>query len=139
MASIRPWTVAVVMVMCIGFVARITAEEPTTKPSSESRDEKVEKKAARSGGRLFAPWSKLSSLTDDQRAKIREIHARTQAERRALEAKEESEIRALLNDDQKKELRELEDKTAADRKAKSGKGGSKGSDDSDREENDKKD
>jgi len=93
MALIRPWAVAVVLGICVGFVAR--AQEPTTKPSSESREEKSDKKGGgHAGGRLFVPWSKMTSLTDDQKAKIREIHARTQAERKALEAKVDGDSRA---------------------------------------------
>ena len=70
-------------------------------------------------------------------SKHREIHARTKAEVKALETKEESEIRALLTDDQKKELRDIEDKTTADRKARSGRGSSK-NDESDKDESDSK-
>src|SRR3954468_16304492 len=81
----------------------VHAAEPTTKPSA-------------AGGRLFAPYSKMSSLTDEQRTKIREIHRKVLADSREIERKQTEEIAALLNDDQKKELREWESKEAAAKK-----------------------
>ena len=67
---------------------------------------------------LFAPYSKMSSLTDDQRLKIQEIHRKALADIKEIEAKQSSDIMALLNDEQRKELREVEDKTTADAKSK---------------------
>src|SRR3954463_13283686 len=78
----------------------VHAAEPTTKPSA-------------AGGRLFAPYSKMTSLTDEQRTKIRDIHRKALADIREIERKQSEEIAALLNDDQKKEMHELEAKEAA--------------------------
>ena len=93
-------------------IALIVHAAPTTKPSSPTTKP--------SGGRLFAPYSKMSSLTDDQRLKIQEIHRKVLADVKEIEAKQSSDILALLNEDQRKELREVEDKTSADAKSKAG-------------------
>src|SRR3954468_20042474 len=92
---------AAVAVVALALV--VHAAEPTTKPSA-------------AGGRLFAPYSKMTSLTDEQRTKIREIHRKALADIREIERKQSEEIGALLNDAQKKELRELESKDAAAKK-----------------------
>jgi len=85
---------------------------PTTKPSSPS--------TRPSGSRLFAPYSRMNSLTDDQKEKIHEIHRKYLDDMHELERKQTDEIAALLSEDQKKELRELEEKTSADAKARAG-------------------
>jgi len=85
---------------------------PTTKPSSPTTKP--------AGMRLFAPYSKMNSLTDDEKEKIHEIHRKYLDDLRDLERKQTDEIAALLTEDQKKELREIEDKTAADNKARAG-------------------
>jgi hypothetical protein len=95
------WVFASVAVLAT--VVIVHAAEPTTKPSA-------------AGGRLFAPYSKMASLTDEQRTKIREIHRKMLADIREIERKQSEEIAALLNDDQKKEMRELEAKEAAGKK-----------------------
>ena len=75
---------------------------PTTKPA---------------GGHLFAPYSKMNTLSDDQREQIETIHRKALADVKEIEAKETTDIIALLSDDQEEgELREIEDKTSADRK-----------------------
>ena len=92
--------VASFIVLVMGTIALVHAAAPTTKPSAPA------------GGRLFAPYSKMTSLTDEQRVKIHDIHKKVLADIREIEKKQTDEIAALLNDDQKKELRELEEATA---------------------------
>jgi Spy/CpxP family protein refolding chaperone len=84
----------------------VHAASPTTKPSSEKP----------TGPRLISPYSKMTSLSDEQKTKIREIHRKVLAEIRDIEAKQSEDILALLNDDQKKELKEIQDKISADAK-----------------------
>src|SRR5215212_9830424 len=38
--------------------------------------------------RLTQPWSKISSLSDDQKTKIRELHAKAVADKKAIDDKE---------------------------------------------------
>ncbi len=90
-------------------IALIVHAAPTTKPTTKP-----------AGGRLFAPYSKMSSLTEDQRLKSQEIHRKALADIKEIEAKQSSDIMALLYDEQRKELREVEDKTTADAKSKAG-------------------
>ncbi len=58
-------------------------------------------------GRLTQPWSKISSLSDEQKTRIREIHGKAVAEINAIREKENAEILALLNDEQKAEAQKL--------------------------------
>lgn len=98
------WVVVVLFVASFAMV--VHAASSTTKPTT------------RSSGRLFAPYSKMTTLTDDQKEKIEVIHKKRLAEEKELEAKEKDDIMALLSDDQKKEIHDIEDKTTTDRKAK---------------------
>src|SRR3954452_3665125 len=92
------------------------ADQPTTKPAAAD----VQESDGKTTIRLFAPWSKLTTLSDEQKSQIHALHAKCLAEIKALETKQTSDIMALLNDDQKKELRQLEDKATAERKMKAG-------------------
>ena len=63
----------------------------------------------RPGGRLTQPWSKIESLSDDQKTQIRAIHAKAVADKKAIDEKERADILALLNDEQKAEAQKLID------------------------------
>ena len=63
----------------------------------------------RAGGRLTQPWSKLSSLSDEQKSQIRAIHAKAVADKKAIDEKEREDIMALLTDEQKSEAQKLLD------------------------------
>lgn len=95
-----------------GADAKGAADSSTERPGRGARP------GARGGGaRLTKPWSEISSLSDDQKQKIREIHGKAAAEIRTIEQREREEIMALLNDQQKAELKADQEKDAADRKA----------------------
>jgi hypothetical protein len=96
----------VVVVLIISFAMVVHAASSTTKPTTHPSI------------RLFAPYSKMTTLTDDQREQIEIIHRKVLAQEKELEAKEREDILALLSDDQKKEIHDIEDKTSSDRKAK---------------------
>lgn len=68
-------------------------------------------------GKLTKPWSELSSLTDEQKDKIRSIHGKAVEEIKAIRAKEEADIIALLTEEQKSELKAMEDRMKAEMKA----------------------
>ncbi|WP_428936870.1 hypothetical protein [Fontivita pretiosa] len=65
-------------------------------------------KPAKKAIKLTKPWSELTSLTDEQRAQIHEIHQKALAEIKAIREKEEADILALLTPQQKEELAALE-------------------------------
>jgi len=87
-------------VVCVVLAAMVTVRAADDKPA----DAKADKKPA---GRLFAPWSKMTSLSDDQKDKIKDIHAKTLAQIKEIHEKEEADIMALLSDKQKDEVKEL--------------------------------
>lgn len=60
--------------------------------------------------RLTKPWNQLKDLTDDEKAKILEIHQKAVDEVKAIDAKEHEDILAVLTDDQKKEIATIEEK-----------------------------
>ena len=68
--------------------------------------------------RLTKPWSNLTSLSDDQKKQINQIHRKAVQEKKAIEQREKDEIMALLDDRQKAEVTALEEKATAERKAK---------------------
>jgi hypothetical protein len=70
--------------------------------------------------RLTKPWRDMSSLTDEQKKQIAEIHRKAVQDKKVVDDREKADIMALLNDPQKAELKGLQDKEAADRKAKAG-------------------
>lgn len=68
--------------------------------------------------RLVKPWSEMTSLSDEQKGQIIEIHQQALEDRKAIDRREREQIVALLTEEQQTELRDLEDKKAAERKAK---------------------
>jgi Spy/CpxP family protein refolding chaperone len=60
--------------------------------------------------KLVKPWSELTDLTDDQKAKILDLHAKAVEAEKAIREKEHEDILALLTDDQKKQVSDLEAK-----------------------------
>jgi hypothetical protein len=70
------------------------AQEATTAPSEEHHTR----------AHVIAPYNLITDLSDDQKAKISEIHRSELEQEHALREKEHDDIMAVLNDDQKKEL-----------------------------------
>jgi Spy/CpxP family protein refolding chaperone len=70
----------------------------------------AETPAPRGHARLTKPWNELKDLTDDERAKILEIHQKAVDEVKEIDAKEHTDIMALLTEDQKKEVADIEKK-----------------------------
>jgi Spy/CpxP family protein refolding chaperone len=106
------WVVVGVMVLSLSAIALRAADE--AKPADSSTGDKTEQKDTKkpAHARMFQPYSKLTSLSDEQKQKILEIRADFNAQRQELNRKEREQIMALLNDDQKKEVEKIE----ADRK-----------------------
>lgn len=99
------WGIALAAAVFFGVLAQtlmVRAQEtPTTEPAKHA------------GIRLEQPYSKIPDLTDDEKAKIEEIHKKSLTDIKAIREKEEEDIRAVLTDDQKAEL----DKINADKRA----------------------
>jgi Spy/CpxP family protein refolding chaperone len=105
--------IAVAVVASLGSLAVLAAEPGGPMGAKPA---KVEKKA-----RLIQPYSKLTTLADDQRAQIAEIHKKTLAAVKELQAKERADIMALLTADQKVELEKIEEAAMVQQKLKDGK------------------
>lgn len=82
----------------------LKAEDKPADAGSASAEAKSSKKSPK----LTQPWSKISSLSDEQKEKIADIHKSTLAEKKKLDAKEHDDVMATLNDDQKAEVEKIE-------------------------------
>ena len=114
MNSGKKWIVLCAIVSMTGSML-IAADEiaaPTTEPIAEHH---------RTSSRLVKPWSDLTTLTDEQKAKIEKIHADSSEAQREIRDKERADIEALLTDDQKGQLMTMEADEAAERKERAAK------------------
>jgi Spy/CpxP family protein refolding chaperone len=101
----------VMTVMCALLLTAFVAVRAEDKPADESKKDVAKAK-------VVQPWSKLSGLTDDQKAKIKEIHAKANDEIKAIKEKEKADIMALLTDEQKEELKKAMEAEATAKKTK---------------------
>jgi Spy/CpxP family protein refolding chaperone len=112
------WIVASLCMIFLSAVLVRAEDKPAADSSADKRaaaDAKPEKKQS---VRLVKPWIDMSSLSDEQKEKIKTIHAKANDEVKAIHEKEHAEIVALLSDDQKNELKSLEENMAAATKTK---------------------
>lgn len=113
-----PKTLAILAGLALAApVASVRADDtmnppPTEQPKPKDKDKKP------ASPKLTKPWSLLKSLTDEQKAKILEIHAKYVAERKKLDEAEKADVMGVLTDEQKKELEEAMAAEEAARKAK---------------------
>jgi Spy/CpxP family protein refolding chaperone len=108
----KKWMVIFAAVSMTGSIL-IAADEmaaPTTEPTAEHH---------RSW--LVKPWSDLTTLTDEQKAKIEKIHADSTEAQREIRDKERADIEALLTTDQKGQLMTMEADETAERKERAAK------------------
>ena len=100
------WAVAVLLAAGIigsaSLASRAADEKAAGDKAAPTSTEKTAKKSAKSP-RLTKPWSDMSSLSDDQKMKIADLHKKSLEEKKAIDQKEHDAIMALLNDDQKAE------------------------------------
>lgn len=108
--SLRNCLLGSVSAVLLGIGAAAIAQDAATNPSGDQPK-------TTSHARMPAPYNGLSDLTDDQQAKIKDIHSEILDEQKQLRQKEHDEIDAVLTDDQKKELADIESKSALERKA----------------------
>ncbi len=92
------WVLAVMCLFILAAFVTVRADDKSTTKKSESTGAK---------GRLIQPYSKMTDLSDDQKDKIKEIHAKALEEMKAIEDKQTADIMALLSDDQKAEAKKL--------------------------------
>ena len=107
----------VIGTMCVMLAAMtwVRGEDKPAAPADQAKPAAAEKKPA--SGRMAQPWSKMSSLSEEQKDKIKAIHAKALEEIKAIRDKERADIVALLTDDQKNELKSVEEKAMAERKS----------------------
>ncbi|MGA2440265.1 MAG: hypothetical protein ABSH08_04870 [Tepidisphaeraceae bacterium] len=110
MLNVRNCLIAVACATLLAVAVAAIAQDATTQPAAVEPSTPTR-------AHVIAPFNKLSDLTDDQKAKIREIHTEILDEEKQIHQKEHDEITALLTDDQKKELEDIEARLAAERKA----------------------
>jgi hypothetical protein len=90
------WLAPVIGCIALILIASMTIAQ-TSRPSNRTN-----------ASRLTQPWSKMTTLTNEQINQIADIHRKSLAEIKAIEAKERSDIVALLTDEQKIELNRVE-------------------------------
>jgi hypothetical protein len=113
---------AVVLLASAFVVADETPTQADKKPTAAARADRADRadKAEARPVRLTKPWKDLTSLTDDQKRQISQIHRKAVDETKAIEQREKADIMALLSDQQKAELTALQEKESAEKKAKAG-------------------
>ena len=119
--SMRAVPALAVVLLASVFVVADDAQNKSEKASGDAKAAAAEAKGTSEARpravRLTKPWSTLTSLTDDQKRQINQIHRKAVQEIRAVEQRERADVMALLNAEQKAELTALEEKEAAERKA----------------------
>jgi Spy/CpxP family protein refolding chaperone len=108
--SLRNYLAAFAAALLLGIAVVAIADDATTMPSAPAP-----KSSSRS--RITAPYNLLPDLTDEQKTKIKEIHAGILEEEKQLKQKEHDAIAEILTDDQKKELEDLVSKSTLEKKA----------------------
>jgi hypothetical protein len=91
-------------------------------PKSEKSEKSAKPQAAGRGqaraARLTKPWRDMSSLSEEQKKQIADIHRKAVQDKNVIEEREKADIMALLNDQQKGELKSMQEKEAAEKKTK---------------------
>jgi Spy/CpxP family protein refolding chaperone len=99
-----------IVAMCIVSLAALTY----VRAEEKAADAKPEKKPA--AAKVVQPWSKLTTLSEEQKTQIKEIRAKANAEVKVIRDKEQADIMALLSDAQKNELKAIMEADAAAKK-----------------------
>ena len=98
-------------------VAAAAATDDAKPAASEEKATAAKPKKAKAV-RLTKPWSDMTSLTDQQKGQIAEIHRKAVEEKKQVEQREEAAILAVLNDAQRTEVEALKAKSTTERKMK---------------------
>ncbi|SRR5690606_10803861 len=113
------WVVGALVML--GVVSTPVWGEATTaadkeQASIEKKEQKQQGKKARPARVTFLPYREMTSLTEEQKAQIVEIHRRYLDEKKKLDEAEKAEIQALLTPEQVEEARQVLEQRAAARK-----------------------
>ena len=117
-------------------VALVVSSVVIAQDSGSQDQEKQDR--PRSRARLVKPWSDLTTLSDQQKEQIIEIHRAALEEMRRIREKEHADIMAVLTDENKTEYAALMEKQKADAKARRAAAkDDDGKDDDDKDDKDK--
>ncbi len=101
------YAIAILSAALLAGGALALAEEPAGKPAKAPKPPKV-----------VQPWAKVPDLSEDQKAKLIEIHEEITDKINALRKEEEERSSAVLTDAQKEKLKEILATEKAARKVK---------------------
>jgi hypothetical protein len=134
---VKPGIIGVSALAVVLFASVCVAADDAAKPKSDEKgaaasaapasaapaaaSERPAKAQARSA-RLNKPWRDMTSLTDEQKKQIADIHRKVVQDKKVIDDREKADIMALLNETQKGELKAMQDKESADKKARAGSG-----------------
>lgn len=96
----------------------LCAGHPVVQAEEKAADHPPSAQRAEPGPKLWGVWAKLTSLTPDQKLKMRQIHDNALAEKRKIDQQEEIDLLAVLSDEQKQELQRIKESISAAKKAK---------------------
>jgi Spy/CpxP family protein refolding chaperone len=106
--------------LSVGFVAQ--AQDKAAK-GAEKAAAKEKAPAKAKAPKLPGAYANIASLTEEQKAKLSEIWAKADAERKAIEEKARTDMNAVLTDAQRAELQAAQQKPKAEKpKGKAGEG-----------------
>lgn len=100
---------AIVLVMLLSPIVRAEGDATLTEAAAAEKPDKAV--------RLVQPWSKLTSLSEDQKQQIDQLHKQALEEMKAIRQREREQILAVLTEEQKAELQAYEEQQIADRRA----------------------
>ncbi len=95
----------------------VQAADGASKSEKNAKPQAAGKGQARAA-RLTKPWKDMSSLSEEQKKQIADIHRKAVQDKNVIEEREKADIMALLNDQQKGELKSMQEKEAAEKKTK---------------------
>jgi Spy/CpxP family protein refolding chaperone len=101
---------AVVLFVLVLGAALVAAQQQSSSSgqSSSGSSQQQTTTPRRGSNRLTRPWSQLTDLSNDVKAKIIAIHRKSVDEMNAIRAKEREDVLALLTETQKKEVADIE-------------------------------
>jgi Spy/CpxP family protein refolding chaperone len=118
--KVLTWVAAAVVAAALcGSSAVLFAQD--AKPAAAQEKKMKKEKAVR----LTKPWNQIASLSDEQKAKINEIHKKAVEDRQAIDKREHEEAMAVLTEEQRTELAKMKEDEEVARKAKKGAGAKK--------------
>ena len=120
--KVLTWVAAAVVAAALcGSSAILFAQDAKPAAAQEKKMKKEKVKVVK----LTKPWNQIASLSDEQKAKINEIHKKAVEDRQAIDKREHEEAMAVLTEEQRTELAKMKEDEEVARKAKKGAGAKK--------------